>query len=300
MSPDRPTQDQPIEERLRAALSDRAAHIEPAPGGLDRIEEKLMSDRSFTTNQKWILTALSAAAVVLLVVIGVVVLGGNDNDDTGLAAGSSTTSTTDTSTTTSTTEPTSTTFTLDVDPYGVAFPAPTTSQRFDSAEAVARSYATDVLGFSELEMGDYQAGDSRSGEIPITDRPGHPETTIFVRQMGDDHWYVLGSVAPDITVDSPAAGDTIASPFDTDGTALAFEGTVNVTVMTQADLESVGESFVMGSGTPPAGPFQGSIDFDAPTEDAPGIVIYRTESAEDGHILQATSFPVRLHANLQG
>ncbi len=290
-----PEPDRPIEERLRAALHDRAAHIEPAADGLDRIEEKLMSNRSLTTNQKWILSTLSAAAVILLVVVGVIVLRDSDDGDTGLAAGSTTTtSTTDTSTTTSTTEPTSTTFALAVDPYGVAFPAPTTSQRFDSAETAARSYATDVLGFSELEMGDYQAGDSRSGEIPITDRPGHPETTVFVRQMGDDHWYVLGSIAPDMTVDSPTAGDTIATPFDTEGSALAFEGTVNVTVMAQGDLRSIGEGFVMGSGTPPAGPFQGSIDFEAPTEETPGIVVYRTESAEDGHILQATSFPVRL------
>ena len=291
-----PEPDRPIEERLRAALHDRAAHIEPAADGLDRIEEKLMSSRSLTTNQKWILSTLSAAAVILLVVVGVIVLRDNDDGDTGLAAGSTTTSTTDSPTTTTTTESTSTTFTLAVDPYGVAFPAATTSQRFDSPETAARSYATDVLGFSELEMGDYQAGDSRSGEIPITDRPGHPETTILVRQMGDDHWYVLGSVAPDITVDSPAAGDTVGSPFDTDGTALAFEGTVNVTVMAQGDLQSIGEGFVMGAGTPPAGPFQGSIDFDAPAEDVPGIVIYRTESAEDGHILQATSFPVHLAA----
>ncbi len=298
MNPDR---DHPIEARLRAALTDRAAHIEPASDGLDRIEEKLMSNRSLTTNQKWILTTLSAAAVIILVVVGVIVLRDSDDGDTGLAAGSTTTSTTASTTTTSTTtEPTSTTFTLDVDPYGVAFPAPTTSQRFDSPETAARAYATDVLGFSELEMGDYQAGDSRSGEIPITDRPGHPETTVMVRQMGDDHWYVLGSVAPDITVDSPAAGDTVGSPFDTEGTALAFEGTVNVTVFVQGDLRSIGEGFVTGSGTPPAGPFQGSIDFEAPAEETPGIVVYRTESAEDGHILQATSFPVRLHANLQG
>ena len=114
--------------------------------------------------------------------------------------------------------------------------------------------------------------------------------------MEDDTWFVLGSQTEDITVDAPAARDDVSSPFETTGEALAFEGTVDVIVRTQDDPALIGEGFVTGSGTPPAGPFEGSIEFEPPSADTAGIVVYRVLSAEDGHVVQATSFPVRLLA----
>ena len=300
MNPGEPTR-RDTEDRLRAALEARAATIEPSPGGLDRIEEDLMSEPTTTSTDnrnRWIIGALSAAAVVLLVVLGVVVLG-DDDDDTDLASESTTTTeeaTTTTEETTTTTESTTTTaFAPEVDPYGVAFPAPTTSRRFESPESAAQTYATDVLGFTELQVGEFRAGDSRSGEVPVTDREGGPETTILVRQMEDDSWFVLGSVTDDVNVEEPESGDAVSSPFETSGTALAFEGQVDVLVLRQDDPGNpLGEGFVTGSGVPPAGPFESEISFEPPSEETPGVLVYRTLSAEDGHVMWAASFPVRL------
>jgi hypothetical protein len=293
-----------VEERLRAALADRAAHIEPSPDGLDRIEEELMSEApgntSTSTSRRWIIAGLSAAAAVLLVVVGLVVLA--DDDEQGIVADSTsstteaTTTTTEEPTTSTTESPTTTGFTPEVDPYDVAFPSPTTSRRFDSPEPAARAYASEILGFTELEMGEYLAGDNRSGEVEISDRPGGQVTVIFLRQMEDDTWFVLGSSNADINVDRPTAMGSVASPFTTSGTALAFEGTVDVLVLAQDDPAPFGEGFVTGSGTPPAGPFEGEISFTAPSGDTAGILVYRTRSAEDGHVQQATSFRVRLLA----
>lgn len=288
------------ERRLRAALSDRAAQIRPSPDGLDQIEEKLMETSTRTENRRWIYGAASAAAFVLLVVVGFFVLG--DDDDSDVVADSTTTTSEETTSTTSSTTTSSTTttteaFAPEVDPFAVAYPAPATSQRFEAPESAGQTYATEVLGFTELVVGEYRAGDSRSGEMPVTDRDGGPETTILVRQMEDDTWFVLGSVTEEITVDQPQAGDTISSPFETSGSALAFEGTVNVEVRPQGDPEPLGEGSVTGNGVPPAGPFQGTIDFDAPVDETAGIVIYREYSAEDGHVRKATSFPVRLSAD---
>ena len=284
------------ERRLRSALSHRANRIQPSSDGLDRIEEKLMEEHP-RQNRTWLYGGLSAAAVVLLVIVGLVVLG-DDDDETGVTAETSSTTeaTTTTSTTSTSTSTTTTTevFAPDVDPFAVAYPSPTTSQRFESPEPAAQAYATEVLGFTELVVGEFQAGDSRSGEVPVSDREGGPETIVLVRQMEDDTWYVLASVNEDITVETPASGDELTSPFDTTGTALAFEGTGDVFVRAQDDPAVLGEGFVTGSGVPPAGPFEGSIEFSAPTEETPGIVVYRTMSAEDGRVQQATSFPVRL------
>ena len=290
-----------VEDRLRAALADRAAHIEPSPDGLDRIEEELMSEAPTNTSRRWIIGGLSAAAAVLLVVVGLVVLA--DDDEQGIVADSTSSTTEATSSTTTegpttTTEGTTTTtvFTPEVDPYDVAFPPPTTSRRFDSPGPAAQAYASEILGFTELEMGEYLAGDNRSGEIEISDRPGGQVTVVFLRQMEDDTWFVLGSSNSDINVDRPTAMGSVASPFTTSGTALAFEGTVDVLVLAQDDPEPLGEGFVTGSGTPPPGPFEGEISFTAPAGDTAGILVYRTRSAEDGHVQQATSFRVRLLA----
>ena len=56
-----------MEERVRAALTARAASIEPSSDALTRIEEELMNeDPSTTTRNRWIIGGLSAAAAVLL------------------------------------------------------------------------------------------------------------------------------------------------------------------------------------------------------------------------------------------
>lgn len=287
-----------VADALRDALVDHARIIEPGPDGLRRIEERLMSEpTSPGRNRNWILGSVAAVVVVLLVALGVV-LARDDDDDTDVAADTTTSSTTaETSTTVAESTTTSTAaqpFEPEVDPFAVAYPSPRTSQRFESPDAAARAYATEVLGFTELVLGEFLQGDSRSGEFAITDREGNPTTTLFVRQMEDDTWYVLGSEATDVTVEKPEAGDAIASPFETAGLALAFEGTVDVLVRTQDDPMPLGEGFVTGSGVPPAGMFVGEITFTPPSAETPGILVYRTLSAEDGHVLQATSFPVRL------
>ena len=291
--------ERPIEARLREALAARAATIDPSPDGLERIEEELMSGSPNDNRNRWVIGALSAAAAIVLVLVAVTVL--DDDDDADVTADTTTTTadTTTTTASTTTTEVTTTTepFAPEVDPFSVAYPSPTTSQRFDSPESAAQSYATEVLGFTELELGEYREGDNRSGEVPISDRPDGPETSVLVRQMEDDTWFVLGSTVDDIQVAEPEAQAAIGSPFETSGTALAFEGTVSVVVLTQDDPGApIGEGFVTGSGVPPAGPFEGEISFTPPTEDTAGVLVYRTHSAEDGHVQQATSFPVRLEA----
>lgn len=289
---------EPTADRLRRALHRRATTIDPSPDGLRHIEEKLMTERTVTDRQKWLIGGASAAAALL---VAVLVFAAGDDDDTEIATATTETTTTteaepSTTTTTSTSSTTTTAapFASEVDAFAVAFPSPADSRRFEAPESAAQAYASDVLGFTDLVLGEFREGDARSGEVVITDREGGPETRVLVRQMEDDTWFVLGSQTEDITVDDPAADDAVTSPFETSGSALAFEGTVEVIVMAQGGSRPLGTGFVTGSGTPPAGSFEGTIEFDPPTEETPGIVVYRTSSAEDGHVQQATSFAVRL------
>lgn len=293
MTDPRPPQ---IEDRLRAALAARADKVDPSPDGLARIEEKLMTDTRST--QKLVLGGLAAA--VLIVVAFVIGLNVGD-DDTGVVSDTSSTTEPESTTTTepqteTTPAPTSTTEPStagEVDPFTVAWPVPGIHE-FGTAEEAGEAYATDVLGFTRMTEGEYRSGDSRSGEYVISDREGGRETAILVRQMEDENWYVLGSQTPDIVVDTPTAREQLTSPFTTTGSALAFEGHVDIVILHQLDLAEVGHGFVTGSGTPPAGPFEGEIEFESQNEATPAILIFRTMSAEDGHVEMATSFTVTL------
>lgn len=277
--------------RLRRALHARADHIEPGHDGLRRIEERLMPRTSLTDAQKWILGGVAAVAVILALVA--VVLAGGDDDGGDVAAGSSTTTTTEETTTTTTEVTTTTQFSQPVDSYAVTFPSPTDSRRFDAPAPAARAYATDVLGFTELALGEIGGSQDDTAEVTLTDREGGPETVVQLERL-EGSWFVTGSQAPHIEVSEPSPGTALATPFQTSGRALAFEGTVDVLVLEQGSPLPRGTGFVMGSGTPPPGPFSGRIVYTAPDEPLPGVLVYRTLSAEDGRVLQATSFPVRL------
>ena len=65
-------------------------------------------------------------------------------------------------------------------------------------------------------------------------------------------------------------------------------------MLTQDDPQPIGQGTVTGSGTPPAGPFDGDISFTPPPGPTAGILVYRVSSPEDGRVVQATSFRVRL------
>ncbi len=281
------------EHRVRRALDHIAATVEPDPRALDRIEEDHAMSRSLSQAQRWVLGGVAAVAGLLVVLVLVLDGLGDDDDDVETAASSTTSAETTTSTST-TTSSTTTTFSSEVDAFAVAFPSPDDSRRFDTAPAAARAYATDVLGFTEVEIGTLVEDGTDAGVVPISDRPEGPETRIAVERMGDGTWFVTGSATDDIVVETPVAGAALGTPFETTGRALAFEGTVDVLVLRQSSATPVGTGFVMGSGTPPAGPFEGRVFFGGQAPDVPGVLVYRELSAEDGHVVKATSFPVRL------
>lgn len=167
-----------------------------------------------------------------------------------------------------------------------------TSVRFTDPVDAATSFATDFLGFDEPVVGEFLPGDSRSGEVEL--RPGDtgPVTVVFVRQLGeDDEWWVLGSAAENIVVDAPETLSVAESPLLVSGSALAFEGTVEVEIRADGNGEAIATSFVTGSGGPDAGPFEGSIDFEPPDVSG-GAVVFISRSPRDDTVLEASSLRI--------
>lgn len=266
-------------------------------------------------------TALIAAAVVLavaLVVIGVYLAQRSDGDDAGFGlADDTSTSVGETPTSTaaegttattaapasstatsaaSTTSTTSASSTVTAAPVSqpVVWPDPGQTTGFDTPENAARSFAVDLAGFAEPVIGEFRAGDSRSGEIDVQPGATGPITTILVRQVGsDDSWWVIGATSEDIVISQPSTGQTLTASMRLTGEARAFEGTVDVALFVHGQADPVVSGFVTGRGDGVLGPFDESFDLPAGIA-GPGMLLLTSAGGEDGTAWTVAAIPVQL------
>jgi hypothetical protein len=167
-----------------------------------------------------------------------------------------------------------------------------TSTRFADPVEAATSFATDYLGFTDPVVGEFQAGDSRSGEVEVAAGTVGPTTVVFVRQLtDDDSWWVLGAASENITVEQPEQGAVVASPLTISGTASAFEGTVDVELRADGNGEPIYEGFVTGSGSPEPGPYEATIEFTSPGAGG-GALVLISRSPEDGRVVEASALRI--------
>lgn len=171
------------------------------------------------------------------------------------------------------------------------WPPPDGPVRYADPAAAARGFALGLGGFTAPVLGPYRAGDSRSGEIEIRARTGSPVTTVLLRRLEDGTWWVLGSAADGVRLDTPAAGDVVSSPVSVTGEAVAFEGHVTVRILADGVTRPLATGAVTGGGDAPR-PFAGTFPVDAPAG-AHGSVVLTTENGRDGGVEGVTAVPVR-------
>lgn len=323
-----------MEDRLRRAIAARTRSVEPSDDGFERITEKLLDtggeQMKLPSGQtRWYLVA--AAAIVLAGIAGGIALAGGGGDDDTTVPGDQTTTdqsrrttTTDSGPTTTeagsgtsvTTKPnggnggsggsTPTTGTATGVPADVRsqaiWPRPSSTTRFTDPVKVARSYARFYAGFADPVVGAFRQGDSRSGEVPVRPKAGSgPETTVLVRELSDNRWYVIGATTADITLTTPQTGAQITCPQQLSGTALAFEGTVQVRIDAyQPDGKRVfvGQGFVTGGGGP-AAPFSSKLSCRIPSgiESYGVVTLYTVDETGETNppaTWEAVSIPVKL------
>lgn len=281
--------DLPLDPSSPQSATGPTGEAEPSPDDVKRMR---------------LMAAVAVLAVVaVIVVVALVVTRGGDDDDvaTGPSTTETTSTTTSTTSTTTTTAPTTTSTTAatsttvapppvltDEQVAQVVWPDPNTEIRFTDPMAAATSFAVDLVGFTDPVVGAFQQGDARSGEIEVRPLEDGPVTTVLVRQVAaDDSWWVIGAVTESIEVDEPAPGQAIDDPVRLTGRARAFEGTVGVRIVADGSADPVGEGFVTGSGDGTLGPFDAEVRFDAGGARW-GVVLFTTDSAENGHIWEAT------------
>jgi hypothetical protein len=238
-----------------------------------------------------LIVALAVAVAVIVALVVALALSGDDED--GTVTDPTTTEAPDTTEpdttepdTTGTTAPTTTPVPGPVDASTAVFPDAGSDARFGDPVEAARAFAVDFLGFTDPVVGEFLQGDSRSGEVEVRPLADGPVTTVIVRQLGpDDTWWVLGAATANITVDMPAANATITAPVTVTGSALAFEGTVDVEVRQDGARQPVGTGLVTGGGDEMR-PFTGQVDFSPPSA-THGALVLVTHSAMDGRVWEA-------------
>lgn len=173
-------------------------------------------------------------------------------------------------------------------PETAIWPFASTVTRFGDPVLAAEAFATDYLGFTSPLVGSFQQGDSRSGEVPVKATPTGPVTTIILRQLTPaNSWWVLGASCPDIMVTTPSAMESIGSPVLLKGRSTAYEAVVNVEVLQDETLTPLKSETVMGGSLGKMGPFSKSVSF-APPSYRRGALLFRTYSAKDGHVVEAS------------
>lgn len=294
-----------VEDRLRTALREDIEHVEPDPAMWDRVQRTVARTRRARRARNGL---LAAAAVVLAVVAGATLV---DRDDARVQTVPAHPGTTTPSTTTTASTATMAPATPAADVTSAIWPFTTQEQldayeanpgagMFFDAEATALEFARTYLGMPDpvrdpADRTDVAAKDRTT--IVVRPKPASRITTAIAVQLfdgPDGPWSVIGASTDDIVVDQPGANVTIQSPVHVAGRSIAFEAVVRVEVREDGQVfgQSLGASTVMGGGTEMA-PFAGDIDF-APLAARRGAVVFFTDSAEDGSIVQATVVRVSL------
>lgn len=198
--------------------------------------------------------------------------------------------------TTTTEAPETTTTTTDpaVDPAVALWPAPGSEERFTAPEEAARSFASNFIGFEDVVVGSFQAGDPSSGEVPVQPRINGPITRVLVRQLVPGAWWATGAVNDQIRIDSPEPGALAQSPLRVTGAAQAFEGNVQVEVRADGASKPVGNGFVTGA-QDQMGNFEELIRFDqaAATPARYGALVLFEGDANEGDVNKATVIRIR-------
>lgn len=281
------------EQRLHDALHGEAENIAPRDGWA-AIESRLDTKAGAMNRSRYL---MAAAAAALVLVAGVVAFTQLDRDDERPLVTQPNTTTAPTVTTATTVAPTTVvTATAALGPHdGILW-----DHSFATPRDAAAGFARDFLLMPNPNVGQFQAGDSRSGEVIVHPKPtGSIATTVLVRQF-DGQWYVIAANADNLELDSPTTLDRITSPVHLTGRSIAFEGHVNVAVLRYgttmqctlptdscgSDAGVYANTFFTGHGTEKTA-FQTDVTFSKPSGQY-GYVVLWTYSAEDGSMSEAT------------
>ncbi len=151
---------------------------------------------------------------------------------------------------------------------------------FATPDEAAADFVREVLiSDGEPELGEFQQGDARSGEIVVF-FPGESAGAtpserglLALRQLGpDDGWFVIAASSDGANIATPAALAAVAAgPLRVEGTARGFEATVVVSAFPAGDRSTLlDQEIASGGAFADLEPYSATLDLSDAT---PGEVI---------------------------
>jgi len=178
------------------------------------------------------------------------------------------------------------------------WPDPAVASPDATPRAVARSFIVDFLRMKRPPLGEFQQGDSRSGEVPVYQRredgsvnEGRVIAIVAVRQLDGRRWFVIAALSDEAQIDAPEASAEISSPVTVSGVGRGFEGNVVVSVHAAYEPKPLVEQGVQAGSTQKE-PFSADLAFTAP-ETPTGAVVAIADSGLDDVTRPFTAIPVR-------
>lgn len=135
-----------------------------------------------------------------------------------------------------------------------------------SPRAVAEDFVSSLFGVPP-DIGEFMAGDSRSGEIEVFS-PGEVETLrslLLLRQLGPNNgWFVIGTLNDNAMITNPAYAAAVSvddvSALVVEGMAEGFEASLTVYAYIAGRSEILDQETTMGGNLGVPGPFQVTLD----------------------------------------
>jgi hypothetical protein len=142
---------------------------------------------------------------------------------------------------------------------------------FDKPDDAAQDFVTQVLGVPP-ELGEFQRGDARSGEMEVFS-PGEGDTAapvvrgrLLLRRLGpDDGWFILAAVNDNASITGPASATEVAAgSLTVSGRARGFEANVVVSAFVAGDAENeLDREITQGGAFETPEPFTVTLDLSA-------------------------------------
>ena len=177
---------------------------------------------------------------------------------------------------------------------------------FETPEEAAASFVSEVLGVDPV-LGDFMAGDSRSGEMQVFS-PGEVEGAellerglLGLRIIGpNDGWFVIAASSAGVAISLPETLDEVAAgPLVVTGEGRGFEGTIVVTAFTAGDADDVLDQVIAAGGAfETLEPFSATLDLSGASPGDTIALIVRGDTGLGGDPGDFTSVPIVIDSTL--
>ena len=174
----------------------------------------------------------------------------------------------------------------------VVWPSHLEILRYDRPEEAARAFV-EWIGFDAPLVGFLRPTAEGTGEIAVRPTRDGPVTTVSLRQIGPDgSWWVLGSSASGLVIDTPVSRSLVSNPLYVHGIGQSPSGTVELELRGDRSTEpELRAHIVTGGGVEPI-TLEGQFGW-AADNSIGGSLIVLSRDRPTGRIWEATVIRVR-------